>query len=200
VIYALLGLALLLILLLTAMRLGAGRARAVRDEDPVPSVISASGVYSIVRRSPREAVAALEPTEPQIRQYLRGINEDKAGTSLSDSDKERLVDAFLADRESNVAEVEKGDVESVDFYYYDHRWPDAVCEKHVSKGSFVTREDIFSYPRLVPPFHLGCGCQLRRQHGTDNVRKTIALRFHPLIRDDSSPPELPDWREVIRIP
>ncbi len=197
--FAALGLVLLLILLLVAMRLGVSREQ-VEPERRSSSVISASGVYSIVRRSPREAVGQREPSEPQIRQYLGGINEDSGGNALSDSDKERLIDTFLADREANVTEVERGDVENVDFYYYDHRWDDPVCERAVPKGSFVTREEIYKHPELVPPFHLGCGCLLRRQHGTDNVRKTIALRFRPLLGDGTVVPPLPAWREVVRIP
>ena len=122
------------------------------------------------------------------------VNAIKAGfTSI-------MFDASHKPLDQNIAEIESGDREQVEFYYFDHTREDPVCEGLVSKGRFVTREDIFKYPRLVPPFHLGCACRLTRQHVTDDVRKTIALNMRPLLTDDKVPPKLPNWHTILKLP
>ena len=195
--YVLLGLGLFLLLLLVSIRLTMSRSRD--DEEPQEQVIHASGVYSVVRRSPREAVMAMKPTEEQVRQYLASKNEDITGAQLTESDKERLAARYFGALDANITEIESGDSEDVEFYYYDNSPTDSVCEGLVSKGQFVTREDIYKHPRLVPPFHLGCTCRIRRQHVTDDVRKTIAVNMRPLITDDSTPPKLPNWRSILKL-
>ena len=196
--YVVLGVALFLVLVLIAVHIGISR----KDDDAPADkpVLSGSGVYSIVRRSPRTAVMKVRPGADEVRQYLVSVNEDNTGKRLSSEDKERLVAAFTADTEAAIAEVEAGDQEGVEYYYYDYRWDDPVCEGMVGKGQYVTREEMFRFPQLLPPFHLGCGCVVRRQHGNDTPRKTIALNMRPLLPDNQQPPRLPDWRSVCRIP
>lgn len=193
-----LGLCLFLLLLLISVRLTMIRERT--DEQESTPVIHASGVYSIVRSSPRELVLAVKPPEDEIRKYLAEKNEDTKGNSLSGPDKERLVSAYAADLDANLAEIEAGDREDVEFYYYEHAWDDSVCEGLVSNGQFVTREDLYTFPRLVPPFHLGCACRLKRQHVNDEVRKTIAVNMRPLLVDDKTPPKLPNWHAILKLP
>ncbi len=196
IVTTLIVLVVLLVLLLIALRVGA------RQEAPPPQpeshLLRTSGVYSVVRRSPREAVLAVKPTEDEIRKYLAGKNEDSKGAALSPGDKQHLLQAFFEDLDHNVGEVEAGDEEGVEFYYYDHEKSDPVCEGLVNKGHFVTREDLYRYPRLVPPFHIGCTCRLTRQRVTDNVRNTIAVNLRPLLTDDKAPPRLPNWHAIAK--
>jgi len=196
--YLILALALFLVLVLIAVHMSVSR----RDEEAPASkpVLSGSGVYSIVRRSPRETVLKARPAAGEIRQYLASVNVDSTGKRLSAEDKERLVAAFAADTESSIAEVEAGDKENVEYYYYDCRWEDPVCEGAVARGHYVTREEIYRLPQLLPPFHLGCGCVVKRQHGSETPRKTIAMSMRPLLSETHEPPRLPDWRSVCRMP
>jgi hypothetical protein len=196
--YVLLGLALFLVLVLIAVHIGI--TRRADDTQADKPVLSGSGVYSIVRRSPREAVQKIRPGADEMRQYLASVNEDSTGKRLSAEDKERILAAFAADTEAAIAEVEAGDQEGVEYYYYDYRWDDPVCEGMVGKGPYVTREEMFRFPQLLPPFHLGCGCVLKRQHGTEALRKTIAMHLRPLLADNQQLPRLPDWRSVCRLP
>ena len=194
--YVLLGLIILLVLVLVAVRIGMSKERTV-DEAPRP-VIHASGVYSVVRRNPREPVLQVKPTEGEIRQYLAGKNEDIEGNALSENDKERLVREFFEGLEANIAEVAKGDLEEVEFYYYDFERHDPVCRKFVAKGHFVAREDIYKYSVLVPPFHLGCACVLRAQRVTEKLRNTTLMAMRPLLTDENPVPKLPNWHTILK--
>ncbi len=191
------GIVLLLALIVVAVKVGAIRQQP--SEQPTPRVIHTSGVYSVVRAPVRDAALRVKPTEEEIRKYLAGRNEDSTGAVLSDEDKERLIRTYGAVLDSNIAEIEAGDRENVEFYYFDYDWDDPVCRGSIAKGHFVSREEIHRYPGLIPPFHLGCGCRIRRQHGTDSIRKTIALNMRPLLTDSGAAPVLPDWHAIHRL-
>jgi hypothetical protein len=98
--------------------------------------------------------------------------------------------------ESNLSEVEKGDEKGVEFYYFKYLWDDPLCSKYIPKGRFVTREEIFQHPNIIPPFHIGCGCQLHQYQGKEKLHDTTEIGMLPLFRDGASPP-LPDWKEIL---
>jgi hypothetical protein len=100
--------------------------------------------------------------------------------------------------ESNISEIEAGDKEGTEFYYFDFKWDDPVCSKIIQKGRFVTREQVFQYPQVIPPLHLGCGCTLCKYQGKDKLRETTEIGILPLFRSREIVP-LPDWKEIIPI-
>ncbi len=192
------GILLLLILIVIAVKVGAAKQHSLPEPRP-QRVIHTSGEYSVIRTPVRQTVLAAKPTEEEIRKYLAGRNEDTTGAVLSDDDKEHLIRAFRAVLDSSIAEIEAGDRENVEFYYYDYEWNDPGCRGFIAGGHFVNREQIHRYPGLVPPFHLGCGCRIKRQHVTDSIRKTIALNMRPLLTDNGAPPTLPNWHTIYRL-
>jgi hypothetical protein len=113
---------------------------------------------------------------------------------LSETDKSALVSKWNSLMETNISEIEKGDEKGIQFYYYDFDGEDPVCSKFISKGRFVTREEIYHHPMVIPPFHLGCGCRLKQFEGKARSRDSEAVML-PLF-SEKTPPPLPDWKEI----
>lgn len=190
-ILAVIGILLLLLALLLAVRIGMKREK---PEEEVPSpMIHGSGIFSIIRRSPRENIGDYKPSQEEIRKYLIDKN-----VNMSFGGPEKLIAAWNDQMEANIREIEQGDKDGTEFYYFDFKWDDPVCSKIIHKGRFVTREQIFQYPQVIPPFHLGCGCQLCKYQGKDKLRETTEIGMLPLFRSGEIVP-LPEWKEITRI-
>jgi hypothetical protein len=99
--------------------------------------------------------------------------------------------------DENIVEIENGDGDGVEFYFYELSGKDPVTEKYVKKGCFVTREEIHNHPQLIPPFHIGCTCRLRAHRGSENLHDTTELGIRPLFIGEDVPP-LPDWHAIIK--
>jgi hypothetical protein len=197
VIYILIGIAFFLIFVLIAVRIG---IKVQKPEEPAEQpMIHASGIYSIVRRSPRHGVAEVKPTAEKVRQYLASANEDIQGSALTENEKAALAKQWSESLEKNIREVEAGDHQGIEFYYYDFPDSDPICKGLIDKGHYVTREEIFKFPLTIPPFHIGCRCMLKAHHGAENLRETTELGMRPLFRDVNLPP-LPDWKRVLKLP
>lgn len=195
--FALISIILLIILMLIAIKTGLNRGQTT-DEPTGQPVIHASGIYSIVKKSPRESAFAQRPPREDILQYLSGQNVDSEGEQLSQKEKDLLIGQWEADVEASIATIEKGDLEGIEFYYYEFVPNDCpVCRNHVSRGKFVTREEIFRYPDIIPPLHLGCTCKLLPHHGREKLRETTELGMLPLFRNQK-PPSLPDWKMITK--
>ncbi len=192
----LIGVAFFLVLVLVAAHIGMRVHRP--DEPPISPTIHASGIYSIVRRSPRDTIAEFKPDEDQIRQYLAAKNEDNEGKSLAQADKDALIAHWTETLEQSIREVEAGDHQGVEFYYYDFTGSDSICKGRVDKGHFVTREEIYRFPRTIPPFHIGCRCVLKAHHGSEDLRETTRLGMRPLFRGEN-PPALPTWGDILKL-
>jgi hypothetical protein len=195
-ILALSGIALLLILLLIAVRIGINKEKT--EEGNIPPVIHASGIYSIIRKSPRESISDYKPSQEEIIKYFSNENVDTKNLSLTQADISALIKSWNSQMELNINEIEKGDLKGIEFYYYEYAWNDPICGARIPKGRFVTREEIYQFPSIIPPFHVGCGCRLKKYEGKEKLHDTTELGMLPLFRD-GKPPLLPDWKEVLNI-
>lgn len=194
-ILAIISFILLLVLILIAIRIGMNREKLEEEEIQDP-LIHASGIYSIVRRSPREAVGRYKPSVEEIRKYLEAQNENIGKLSLSENFREAVLERWTQSINKNIEVIEQGDKEGVEFYYYDfipEKCP--ICEKYLSKGHFVTREEIFQYPSIIPPFHIGCTCMMIPHHGKENLKETTELGMLPFFKQEILP-ALPDWKSI----
>lgn len=201
---AILGLILLVVLILVAISLISLKRTPASEEGGGESVsaqgpiIHNSGIYSIVRESPREDLLRLRPRETEIRKYISSINEDIYGHILSIPDKESIVRKWVSSIEENISAVEKGDSENTEFYYIesstDKQCP--VCETYFKKGQFVMRQEIYKNPAVLPPFHLGCTTKLVPYIGRENLRETTTIRMSPLFNHGEAP-TLPDWKKTL---
>jgi hypothetical protein len=194
---ALISAILLIILVLIAIKAGLDRGHDT-DSDAIPPVMHASGIYSIVKKSPRESVIASKPSREDILQYISGQNVDSDGAALSEDEKTLLIEKWVSGIDENIENIEKGDVEGIEFYYYEFKPVDCpVCLRQLSRGKFVTREEIFRQPQIIPPLHLGCTCKLLPHHGKENLRETTEMGMLPLFRNQQ-PPQLPNWKTITK--
>ena len=191
------ALILFLFLMLLAIKIGVNKGKSEAEE--TRSVIHTSGIYSVLRKSPREAVLELRPKDEELRKYLSKKNEDINGSSLSEEDRERLVSDFYKLLGENITEIENGDHEGCEYYYYEFDKNDTVCGKYVTRGQYVTRSHIFKYCQLIPPFHIGCGCKLLRHQSNKNLRDTAANRLQPFFAEESVIPSLPNWHTILKL-
>ena len=173
-------------------------ARQKTESEPASpdQVIHTSGIYSIVRRSPREDLYRIRPTERDLKQYLKDQSVDINGSRITDSDRKRMASMWSSVMESNISMIENGDYKGCEFYYYDYSGVDKVCSSFIDKGHYVTREEIFKHPELIPPFHPGCTCVLNSHFGGENPRETTVMGMRPLFRDNDTLPPLPDWKNL----
>jgi hypothetical protein len=193
----LISFAVLIVLILIALKMGLNRKEVINDEEPRTPVIHMSGIYSIVRKSPRQDLTALRPTEGEIREYLANVTEDANGAPLSASDRAALLKHWKAYTEANLLEIESGDKSGIAFYYYDYPAKCPLCAPFITKGNFVTREEIYNNPQIIPPFHLGCECTITAHQGSDaKVRDTVAVGMLPFFTGDK-PPQLPEWTGIV---
>ncbi len=196
-VFAFISIFLFIILVLIAVKIGFSKDHFY-DEPVEKPTIHASGIYSIVRESPRHRTMAVKPTREEILKYLNCQNVDIKGTLLSDEDKKIIVDKWFESVEENIASIENGDIKGIEFYYYDFKPNDCpVCTRYFTKGKFVTREEIYRYPAIVPPLHLGCTCKLLAHHGRENLRETTEMGMLPLFRNQVPPP-MPEWKMIIK--
>jgi hypothetical protein len=197
------SLVLLAVMVLIAVRL-ISLKRPTEGEDTsingtTGPLIHASGIYSIVRKSPREGLQAMRPPEAELRKYLASINEDINKLSLNGLEKQKIVAQWQKSMEENIRVVERGDCEDVAFYYLDfpREKPCRVCESYIKRGQFVTREQIFSTPSTIPPFHLGCTTKIVPYHGKEDLRDTAIIGMAPLFKGHT-PPLFPDWEKTVK--
>jgi hypothetical protein len=194
-IIVLIGIAVLLILLVIALRIGNNKEKA-ESETVFSPLIHASGIYSIVRKSPRESICDYKPSQEEIIKYLSDKNVNIVGISISEATTSALIKSWNAQMEINISEIEKGDEQGIEFYYYEFAWDDPICGKFLAKGRFVTRQELYRFPNVIPPFHLGCGCRLNKYESKEKLHDTIEIGMLPLFQNGALP-KLPDWKEIL---
>jgi hypothetical protein len=190
-------LAVLTVLIIITLALALGRKEGGDAEAPRDTpIIHMSGIYSVLRESPRGALAALRPNEDAIRKYLNGVSEDMHGATIRSAERAALLKHWKARTEANLREIETGDKNGAAFYYYDFPYLCPACEPFVRKGNFVTREEIYNHPEIIPPFHMGCSCVLTAHQGSDSMmRETVTIGMLPFFEGDAPPP-LPEWTTI----
>jgi hypothetical protein len=193
--YILVSLILFGILILVAISVSFNKKETSEEPNPV---LHQSGIYSIVRKTPRDQLRDVKPSTEEIRKYLEKINvnsRDPEEISLTTSD----IDAYIREwddlLDSNIEIIEQGDRDGISFYYYDFK-PEScdICADFLKKGQFVTREEIYQYPHIIPPFHIGCTCTIVAHHG-ETLQDTTERGMVPLFKNEIAP-RLPEWRMI----
>jgi len=194
-IFTLIGMVLILVLVLIAIGIGMRKEKSLEVANN--GIIHSSGIYSIIRKSPREALTNHKPSEKEISDYLLQIREDIENNPLSEKDFRDLILEWNNSLTNSVEVIEKGDRKGVDFYYYDYPKECPVCKTYLSKGQFIRREEIFHYPSIIPPFHLGCTCRIVPHIGKATHKTTIDRELRPFF-SHPTPPPLPKWRLTVK--
>jgi hypothetical protein len=151
----------------------------------------------IERHRARWTVAARQPSFEEMMCHLENISPFGKGSQQTREFQRRYISSWNSCLENNLAEISEGDKHGIELYYYEVDGSDPVCRGHLLQGTFVTRSDIYSFPEIIPPFHLGCSCRLIRLLFTP--KWLLGKSFHHLFVADELP-VLPDWRERSQVP
>jgi hypothetical protein len=186
--WILLGLILLVVGAAVSMFLkkGAGDRQAQDDSSP----IYASGVYSLIRRSPRKELQEREPPLEEVQPVLTKAQTEANGSA------QQYLDEWRRQANISINNIEKGDREGIQTYRYQ---VPAKCQRTCAMfggDAYVTREQLHNHVQLIPPFHLGCGVQLVTKEawsaGNENAAWTPILPVNGKYLT-------PDWRIVVKL-
>ena len=148
------------------------------------SKITKSGQYSIVKESPRKKLALTKPSPEQIQEWLK---------TQSDLSPER-IEELLHQWENQIAHIiqiiERGDQEGVEIYGYEIRTSDPQICSFIGDSTYVTREQIFNHPELLPPFYLGDTTSMVPKEAWFGDEKADWVSLLPV----QGKYQVPDWR------
>lgn len=147
----------------------------------------ASGVFSLIRKSPREQVQARKPPEAEVRALLTASSMAAGQLEAYLAEWQRVADLCIHN-------VEQGDKEGVQTYRYE---VPARCRetcKPFGGDTYVTREQLHKHADLIPPFHLGCGCVIEAKAAWQGGASSGG--WSPLLPLNGAYP-LPDRRTVV---
>jgi hypothetical protein len=169
------------------LKRGSGGGQSQDDSSP----IYASGVYSLIRRSPRKELQEREPPLEEVQTVLSSAQAAAANGSA-----QQYLDEWRRMANISINNIEKGDREGIQTYRYQ---VPAKCQRTCAMfggDAYVTREQIHNHVQLIPPFHLGCGVQLVTKEawsaGNENAAWTPILPVNGKY-------QTPDWRIVVKL-
>ncbi|MBL8025273.1 MAG: hypothetical protein JNL74_02620, partial [Fibrobacteres bacterium] len=162
-------------------------------EEEKVSVIHTSGIYSVIRKSPRDNVHPAKPTKEAIAGFLGTVEKDLNGDELTETDRQRAAASYAEELENSIKTVEEGDRNGIQRFVVDAEMDSTVCQPFKEKKYFLTREDVYRHPELLPPFFAGCRCRI--------VPDPSAVPSNDLVhyRIASGPFPLPGWRNVLKV-
>jgi hypothetical protein len=168
-----------------------GRSGGDRQSQDDSSPIYASGVYSLIRRSPRKE---LQEREPPLEEVQTVLSSEQAAAANGSA--QQYLDEWRRQANISINNIEKGDREGIQTYRYQ---VPAKCQRTCTMfggDAYVTREQIHNHVQLIPPFHLGCGVQLVTKEawnaGNENAAWTPILPMNGKYMT-------PDWRIVVKL-
>jgi hypothetical protein len=133
--------------------------REIVEENNMP-VIHTSGIYSVIRKSPRENVFDAKPSPQALKAFAASQEKDTAGRPLNDADREKAAAHFAARIEESIKVVEEGDRMGVQRFQIKAAPECLPCRKFSEGKYFITREDVYRHPEMLPPYYPGCTCGL----------------------------------------
>ncbi len=171
--------------------LGASRRRAPSTPPQgEPAPIYTSGVFSLIRKSPRQSVLARVPDLESVHAVLR--TEPAYGRANGTAEQYR--DHWVRMANLCISNVEHGDKQGIQTYCY--AVPEqcqATCGRF-GGDAYVTRDQLHHQPLLIPPFHLGCACEIKPREAWQGG----SGGWSPILPVNGQY-DTPDWRTVVRL-
>jgi hypothetical protein len=183
------------VILLGLLLLGVGlffalQQRTEGDEPPLPRQFN-SGVFSVVRTSPRESLLSRKPNEATLRDWL-----SQQVPPLNPERIQALLDQWHDVLEASIAAVERGDRDGRDTYRFDVPESERPLVPALEPDTYITREAIYNNPELLPPYYPGCAVRLIRKEADSEMLGTPSRAgWKPLMPQNGKYP-LPDWRTL----
>jgi hypothetical protein len=122
--------------------------REIVEENSMP-IIHTSGIYSVIRKSPRENVYGAKPSAADLRAFLATQAKDIEGRPLSGADKEKAMSHFEGRLKESIKAVEEGDKLGVQRFQIQSAPHCIPCRKFSERRYFVTREDVYRHPEVL---------------------------------------------------
>ncbi len=156
------------------------------------SPIYASGVYSLIRRSPRKELQEREPSFEEAQAVLSAPQN----SPIANGSVEQYLDEWRRVANISINNIDIGDKEGIQTYKYQ---VPVKCQRSCAMfggDTYVTREQLHNHVQLIPPFHLGCGVTLLTKEawnaGSGNTAWTPILPVNGKYLT-------PDWRSVVKL-
>ena len=178
----LLGAAILVLVSLFLAGLYVALQKKNEEEETTPQ-IHHSGVYRL-RRSPREALLAVKPSEKDLQDFL-------AEKGVPARDAQDLLDLWREQTELNLRIIEEADIKEIRTFQYEIPAGQTVALGNFPVGTYVTRDQLGSHADLIPPFHLGCKAVLTPRNAWEGGD------WKPLLPANEGRYQVPDWRTLV---
>ena len=179
----------LLALVLIAIGLYYSLQKRSDEQEKKPQQLN-SGIYSIVRISPREALAQIKPNMENVERWL-----DENYPMLPPAERGRLSCEWGEILEHSIAVIEKGDREGRDTYRYDIPESERELLPFIAPDAYITRETIYNHPELLPPFFVGCQTKLRlKEADSEQFGSQSKKGWKPMLPSSDGTYPIPDWR------
>ncbi len=170
-------------LILVGLGFIASNNTAQKDERDIDK-ITKSGQYSIVKESPRKKLANIKPSLAEIKEWF-GETE-----ALSEEQQNQLLAQWTQNLEESIRTVEHGDRNGVEIYGYEIHTSDPKICNFIGDSTYVTREQIYNYPELLPPFYPGDATRLIPKEAWFGDEKANWVSLLPIMGKY----QVPDWR------
>jgi hypothetical protein len=156
------------------------------------SPIYASGVYSLIRKSPRKELQEREPPMEQVSAVLASPGAAEAANGSA----QQYLDEWRRVANISISNIEKGDREGIQTYRYQVPSKCRQTCAMFSGDAYVTREQLHNHVQLIPPFHLGCGVELVTKEAWSAGAEGAA--WSPILPVNGKY-QTPDWRIVVKL-
>jgi len=179
----------ILIIILSLILVGFGAYVVIgeksSEEDPREE-IKQSGMFSVYAKSPRDDLTRIRPSSEEITTFL---NQQ---TQLSTAQREKLLQDWEDHLADTIKTIEEGYAKGVQTFRYTFTEKDLQLCPFLSEGNYITKEQIYNYPELLPPFYPGCGVKLVSKESWDNQDNS---GWKPLLPKEGKY-SVPDWRQI----
>ncbi len=151
-----------------------------------------SGIYSIVRVSPREALLKIKASEEEVEEWLEANRP-----MLPPEEIGRLVALWNEAIEHSIAMVEKGDLEQRDTFRYEVPSEEKGLLPFADPDGYITRETIYHHPELLPPFFIGSKTRLELKVADSTLLGSQAKSgWKPILPSSDGTYPIPDWKQL----
>jgi hypothetical protein len=182
----------ILIIVLSLIAVGFGAAIVIgdksSDEDP-RKTLEKSGKYNVNVRPLREELSKVKPPVERVREFLEQEHGALGGERI-----EELTLQWANSLEETIRVVEEGYEQDVQTFRYVFTDADTKICTFLSQGNYITREQIYNHPELLPPFCIGCNVRLVSKEAWEQNETGGWLPITPV--DGRYP--LPDWRQIAK--
>jgi hypothetical protein len=155
-----------------------------RNGDEASPQIHNSGVYRL-RRSPREALLSVKPSEKEIQDHLQA-------QGLTSAEIQTLIQLWRDQTELNMRVIEDSDIKEIRTFRIDVPANQTEALAHFPVGTYVTRDQLGTHAQLIPPFHIGCRAVLKPRNAWETGD------WKPLLPAGEGRYNVPDWRTFVR--